>query len=114
MRDCVVILSSHLLFAEGVANRLRQHLHQIPLEIVDPRQPNARTKIISTRPTIVVLDVTDTEVAQFCSLSQLLLWLPESKIIRLDPQKEQIQVLTSQEFPAVEVHDLVEVIEALS
>jgi DNA-binding NarL/FixJ family response regulator len=110
----VVILSSHLLFAEGIASRLHQHLQQITHKIVDPRQPDAMAQIIAARPSIVILDVTDAEVNQFCSLSQLLLSLPGGKVIRLDPQQERIQVVTSEQHPAIEVRDLIEVIEALS
>ncbi len=114
VRTCIVILSSHLLFAESIANRLRQYLQQVALKIVDPRQPEAMAQIIAARPSIVILDVTDAEVNQFCSLSRLLLSLPGGKVIRLDPHQEQIQVVTSEQHPAVEVRDLIEVIETLS
>lgn len=114
MRIRVVILSSHLLFAEAIAGRLHQHLEQITHKIVDPRQPDAMTELVAARPAIVILDVTDTEVNQLCSLSQLLLSLPGGKVIRLDPQQEQIQVVTSKQQPVVEVRDLIEVIENLS
>ncbi len=110
----VVILSSHLLFAEGIANRLHQHLQQIKLEIIDPRQTRAMAQIIAIRPSIVILDITDSQVMQFCSVSQLLLSLPDSgKVIRLDPHQKQIQVLTSEQHPAVNVGDLIEVIKVL-
>ncbi len=113
MRIRAVILSSHLLFAEGISKRLHQYLQQIELKIVNPQQPDAMAQIVAGRPAIVILDVTDAEVMEFCSLSKLLLSLPGSKVIQLDPGQEQIQVVSSQQHPAVEVHDLTEVIEAL-
>ncbi len=111
MQTRVVILSGHSLFAEGVANRLRQYLQQVELEIVDPRQPDVMLQVAAARPSIVILDMTDTVVTRFCSLSKLLRSLPALKVIRLDPQQEQIQIVTSEQRSAVEVHDLVEVIE---
>ena len=112
MQKYVVILSSQSLLAEGVASRLRQYLNHTELEIVDPRQADAMLNIINIQPSILLLDITDAEAVRICSLSKLLLSLPELKIIRLDPQHEQIQVVTSEQHPAVNVHDLIEIIEA--
>ncbi len=110
----VVILSGHLLFAEGVASRLRQYLQHVELEIVDPQQPDVMTQITTAKPTVVILDSTDSETTRRCSLSELLHLLPAIKVIRLYPRQEQIQVVTSEQRPAVEVRDLIEVIEASS
>jgi hypothetical protein len=110
----VVILSAQSLFAEGVASRLRQYLHHTELKIVDPRQSDAMAQIIAVQPAFVLLDVTDSEATRLCSLSKLLLSLPALKIIRLDPRNGQIQVVTSEQRPAVEVRDLIEVIETSS
>jgi DNA-binding NarL/FixJ family response regulator len=110
VRTRVVILSGQSLFAEGIASRLRQCLESVELEIVDPRRPDATAQISAAEASIVILDVTDPGVTQFCSLSELLLSLPRIKIICLDPQQEQIQVVTSEQHPAVEVRDLTEAI----
>jgi len=109
---CVAILSSHLLFAEGIVNRLRQYLHDVEFAIVDPRRPDMMARIAALCPTVVLLDVTDPAAAQLCSLSHLLLTFPGITVIRLDQQNEQIQVLTSEHRPAVRIRDLVEVIVA--
>ncbi len=111
MQTYVVILSTQLLFAEGVVNRLQQYLHHTEIEIVDPRQPDAMTHIIAAQPSIVFLDMTDPEAAQLCSLRRLLGALPALKIIHLDPLHRQIQVVTSEQHPAAKVRDLVEIIE---
>ena len=110
VRMRVVILSSHSLFAEGIASRLRQHLQSVEFEIMDPRQPDAMAQIAATQPSIVILDGTDSGATQSCFLSKLLLTFPKLKVICLDPQQEQIQVVTSEQHRAVKVHDLVEVI----
>lgn len=110
----VVILSDHSLFIEGVTNRLRQYLHQVELKVVDPRQPDAMAQIIALQPSTVILDVTNPEITQLCSLTKLLLSLATVKVIRLDLRQDQIQIVTSEQRPAVEVRDLVEVIEPSS
>ena len=113
VRTCVVILSGHSLFVDGVASRLRQHLQQLELEIVDARQPDAMAQIAAIQPSAVIVDATDPEITQLCLLSRLLLALPGLKVICLDPQREQVQVLTSEQRPAGKVRDLIEVIEAI-
>lgn len=110
VRTRVVVLSGQSLLAEGIASRLRQYLQLVEFEIVDPRQPDAVAQITAARPSIVILDVTDPGVTRFRSLSKLLLSFPKLRIICLDPQHEQIQVVTSEQHPAVEVRDLAEAI----
>ncbi len=111
MQRCVVILSGHSLFAEGVANRLRQYLEQVEITIVNPLQPDAMAQVAAARPSFVILDVTDSEAIRLYPLSKLLLLLPQLKVIRVNPQQGQVQVVTSEQRPAVVVRDLVEVIE---
>lgn len=111
MRRCVVILSGHSLFAEGVASRLRQHLGQLELQVVDARQPDAMAQIDAVQPSAVILDATDPEITHLCLLSRLQLALPGLKVIYLDPQQEQIQVVTSERRTVEQVRDLIEAIE---
>lgn len=108
----VVILSGHSLFAEGVASRLRQHLHELELEVVDPRQPDAIARITAARPSTVILDANDSEVIEACPLGRLLRALPALKVIRLDSQQQEIQVVTSELRSVSEVRDLIKVIES--
>lgn len=68
-------------------------------------------QIIAAQPSIVILDVADAEATRLCSLSELLLLLPTLKVIRLDPRREEIQVVTSEQLSAFDVRDLVEVIK---
>jgi len=110
VRRRVVILSGHSLFAEGVASQLRQHSRELELEVVDIRQPDAMAQIIAARPSAVILDATDSEVARLGLLSRLPLALPELKIVCLDSQQELIQVVTSEQLPADQVRDLLDVI----
>jgi len=107
----IVILSSQLLFAEGVAQRLRQQLQHPTLTIVNPGLPNAMAKLLAAQPSVIILDVADPKVQRLYCLSELLLLLPVTRIIRLDPQQNQLQLVISEQHPASEVRDLVEVIE---
>jgi len=106
----ITILSGQALFAEAIARRLRQYLESVEIDIVDPRQPDAIAQIAAIQASAVVVDITDVEVALFCPLSKLLLSLPQLKVICLDPQQEQVQVVTSEQRTAVNVRDLAEVI----
>lgn len=106
----VVILSSRSLFGEGVATRLRQHLAESDVQTVDARQPDVLSRVIAVQPTVVILDATDVEAAQACSVGDLLKALPSLKLIRLDPQQKQVQVVTSEQRVVDEVRDLIDVI----
>jgi DNA-binding NarL/FixJ family response regulator len=107
----VIILSGYSLFAEGVANRLREYLKQVEIKVINPQHPDAMPQIIAAQPSFVVLDITDPEVTRLCPFSKLLFLLPKLKIIGLNPQREKAQVVTCEQRQAVNVLDLVEVIE---
>ena len=108
----VVILSSQMLFAEAIVNRLRQYLRQVELKIIDPRQPDILDQIVSVQPDVVILDVTDCERTELCSLVELLFSFSKLKIIHLDLHHEHIQVITSEQRAAGRVRDLAEMIES--
>lgn len=106
----VIILSSRSLFVEGVATRLRQHLAEQDVVTVDARQADVLKSVVAAQPSVVILDATDVEAAQACSVGDLLKALPSLKIIRLDPQQKQIQVVVSEQRVVHEVRDLIDVI----
>ena len=107
----VVILSTRSLFVEGVAKRLKQHLPEEYVQVVDARQADALEQVVAARPTSVILDATDLEATQHCPLSKMLNALPWLKVIRLDPNQDKIQVVTSQQYPLAQVNGLLEVIQ---
>ena len=111
MQTRVVIFSNHQLLAEGVVSRLHEYLPRLEVTIIDSQQPDSLAHIVAIEPSVLILDVTDTEAVRLCSLSKLLLLLPTVKILRLDPQQDEIQVVTMQKHPAHNVHDLVALIE---
>ena len=106
----VIVLSSRSLYAEGVLSRLKEHEDQVELRVVDARAEDALDQIVSYAPWAVILDVGDSEASHHCSLAHLLEEIPSLKIVRLDPHRQGFQVVTSQQHPAEEVDDLLEVI----
>lgn len=106
----VVILSGRSLFAEGVSSRLHQHESRLALHTVDSRLEDAFDQVVAARPAVVIVDAMDPDVTLHCSLTQLLMLVPSLKIIRLDPQLPQVQVLTSTEHSAGDVSELVNLI----
>jgi DNA-binding NarL/FixJ family response regulator len=106
----IVILSSRSLFTEGIASRLRQHAEQFEVHHVDSRQADALDQVVSVQPATVIIDASDEEVSQRCSIGAMVDALPSVKIIRLDPQQEHVQVVTSEQRQAGEVRDLIDLI----
>lgn len=107
----VVILSGQSLFAEGIASRLQQCLELIKLEVLVPGQFDIMSQVIAAQPSVVILDDTDPGIEQYCSLDKLLRLLPKLKIILLDLQQEQVQVVNSDQCLVTRVHDLAQVIQ---
>jgi hypothetical protein len=108
-----VVFSSRSLFAEGMAARLRQHLGEHDLVQIDARQPNALQQVIAAEPVAVILDASDEEVNQLAPLSVLLNALPALHIVRLDPQRDEIQVVTSKRREAGQAQDLIDILKSL-
>jgi DNA-binding NarL/FixJ family response regulator len=107
----VIVLSGRSLFAEGVAARLGQQLGPQALVTINVHDTNALQQVIEAEPALVILDSTDEDVAQLCPLGALLNALPALKVVRLNPENDHIQVVTSQWRQAWQVRDLVELIK---
>jgi DNA-binding NarL/FixJ family response regulator len=108
----VVIVSRHSLFAEGVASSLRQQLSEGEIQTIDARAPGCLERLIAAQPSTVILDATDQELEALCPLTKLLNALPSLQVIRLDPQQEQIQVVSSEQRAVAGVHELVKVLKS--
>jgi hypothetical protein len=106
-----VILSSQSIFAEGVAARLKQYLDEPPL-LIDVREGDALGQVVAARPAAVILDASDPAEDRLCSLGTLLTALPAITVVRLDPQKDHVQVVTSAQHSMSQVQDLIDLIKA--
>jgi hypothetical protein len=84
------------MFTEGIATRLGQYLDRIDVQVIDSRGPNCLTKVGEAHPAVIVVEANDENLDMLCPLDQLLGAAPEVKIIRLDPDLDQIHVVTGE------------------
>jgi DNA-binding NarL/FixJ family response regulator len=106
-----VILSGHSLFTEGVAARLREHEDVLDLHMVDSDRSDALQQVVSAQPSAVILDAGDPQVTRHFPLGELFQALPAVRVVRLDPERDQIQLLTGERHLAAEIADLINVIQ---
>lgn len=108
----VVILSSHSLFAEGVLSRLKAHANALELHVVDAEKTDALDQIIAFQPTAVIVCASDIDDNANCPLGRLLRELPDVRIIRLDPMNQGYQLVTSEQYEAEEIQELLGILKA--
>jgi DNA-binding NarL/FixJ family response regulator len=109
-RTRVVVLTAPSLFTEGIATRLREHTDRIELEVVDSRNDDALATAIAARPEVVLLEACDRNADTHCPLDDLLAAVPSVKVIRLDPSRDQIQVVTSEQRTVRDPMDLIGIV----
>lgn len=109
----VVILSGHSLFVEGISTRLRQVLASDEIETIDARHDDAIARVAAAQPAIVILEASDVDVENSCSLSALLNVLSSLTVIRLDRDQDFIQVVTTKKQAVGQVGDLIDMIRAI-
>jgi hypothetical protein len=108
----VVILSSGSVFVESIASRLRQQLKANNVQTIDSRQADVLERVVAAQPAIVIAETTDVKLEQPCAMSGLLAALPKLTVIRLDPQQEHMQVVTSEQRPAGGMSGLIRAIQS--
>lgn len=109
-RKRLVILSGQSLFAEATANRLRQFGDEIQILVLDPNVPDFLKQVQRSKPSLIIMDAQDPDLAKLCPLSELLTAVPGAKVVLLDSQRSYIHVITSEHRQAVEARDLIELI----
>lgn len=107
----VIVYSGHSLFAQGIASRLREYPDEVVVEVFDPRKPRALQRVIEASPRAVILETEGTVANGMEVVCALLRALPTLKVFYVDPQRAQIQVVTSQQRQAVDVQGLVAMIK---
>lgn len=110
----VVILSNRTLLVEGVITRLQQYESRVELHVLDLNQSDLLVKITAIKPTAIILDDKAPLVSQAIPLDKLLRELPTLKVICLDAQCLQTQVIRSEQYRVNEVCDLLELIDPVS
>jgi len=107
----IVILSSHSLFADGVASRLREYPQRIDVRFVDPQQPDYIEQINAIQPAAIVIDAANGESPQCCPLCNLLVSFSNLTIFYLEAQQNDIQIVTSVRHSLNEIRDLIDIVE---
>ncbi|MGA9193314.1 MAG: hypothetical protein WBZ24_16430 [Anaerolineales bacterium] len=105
-RTRVLVLTTHSLFTEGVANRLGQQSDRIDLVVVDSRDAAALSRVLEDAPAVVVFEARDENVECVSPLVELL-GNREVRVIRLDPGRDEVQVVTSQRHNLEDPKDLI-------
>jgi DNA-binding NarL/FixJ family response regulator len=90
----VLVFTAQSLFTEGIANRLGQESDRIDLEVVDSRDRDALRRVLADTPSVVLFEAHDDNVECSSPLVELL-GRPSVKVIRLDPSRDEVQVVTS-------------------
>jgi DNA-binding NarL/FixJ family response regulator len=110
-RHRVAVLVGHSLFAGAIANRLQQHHDRLEVESIDPRASDAQLRLIAAQPATVILDATDRDAMQCCSLDVLVRALPTIKIIYLNSQADPIEIVECGRAVVEGVNDLIDLID---
>lgn len=106
----VVILSSGNLFADGVANRLRQYDNGLIFYKINPQDFDYLNQIEKFNPVTVILNATEKDPHDHCLLCDLLTTFPNLDIFRLSEEPETVQFIRNRECYMEKVQDLVELI----
>jgi hypothetical protein len=109
----IVVLSGRTLFAEGIAASLQRNLEAPEFRTMNTQQPEMIDHLVAYQPAVVILDAADEELRHRCPLDSLLGAMPALTILRLDPQHESLQVVTSRQRPIRSLSEVVRVITSL-
>jgi hypothetical protein len=106
----IVILKGNSLLTEGVISRLMQNPDPPGFLVVDLRQLDALVQVVAAKPSVLILDETDSGVGK--SLwEELWLNLPTLKIVLLDPQSVHVRTVQWDQQQAIDVNSLIHAIE---
>jgi DNA-binding NarL/FixJ family response regulator len=106
----VIVFSSHNIFTEGVANRLREISHSDDIQFIDADEDNFIQKVAELEPSIFIIDSAESDDTQCCLLCELLNEFPDVTIIRLKIHEKDVQVIISTRFAIKNVQDLIDLI----
>ena len=110
MRQQVVIMSDHSLFAQGVASRFKQYPERVHLHFVNPGDDDSFDQIAAIRPAAVILSSSEADMKESGLLCDLISAFPSIRIIRLAVDQDPVQVITSEQSQLNEVRDLLDLL----
>lgn len=107
----IAILTGHSLLADGIISRLREYPETLELRVFDNKEPNVMTDIETFHPLAVILEESESQQFESCSLKQILNILPSPVVIYLRLGQPRIQIIQSEQCPANGVRELVDIIQ---
>jgi DNA-binding NarL/FixJ family response regulator len=105
----VVVFYAHSLFAEGVAALL--HRQGVDVVTVPALEGDVAKRLKALRPQVVILDSHDPCLSSELTVMGLLELSPRSRVIRLDLDRDRLEVYQKQRWAALKGQDLVKVIQ---
>lgn len=106
----VVALTSQALYSAGVINRLEQYSDQLDLVRIDVGKDDVMDVVENHHPQAVIIDTNFEDEVAHCPLEEFVRRVPAVKVIRLDPEREGFEVLTSEQHSASAVGELIKVL----
>ncbi len=106
-----VIIYGDSIFLSGIAETLRT---DSGLKVVEIHPRDGKMKLERSQPDIVLVDASQTSLDQLTALMLSFRSRPGLPFISLNADDKQLTVLSSQQYPAVSLPDLTQVIKNFS
>jgi len=103
-----VIVYGDSIFLSGIAETLRADLE---LRVVEIQTQNSEVKLKNSQPDIVVVDSSQISLDQVSLLMLSFPSRPGLPFISLNADAKQLTVLSSQQYPAVSLPDLTQILK---
>ena len=107
----VVVLAHHSLFADGLASSLAQYSDIFDVHLIDGVKADTQQKLRRLQPVIVVMDTLDTELMLALPAVQVLQILPNTKIIQINCNSDDVQIISSEQQRVSQFAELVAVLQ---
>jgi DNA-binding NarL/FixJ family response regulator len=112
LRHLVVVLSRQSLFVEGIASLLREQPQFFKVVVVDTvHDQDGFSQLIAIAPELIILDAFDKNLVSEFPLKSLLDYLPNTKIIQLNCNKDSIQLFKCEHWHMQESGSLISLIQ---
>lgn len=105
----VVVFYGSSLFAEGVAALLRRQ--GVDVVAVPAVERGAAKRLRALKPQVVILDSDDPALSSELTVMDLLEVSPQSRVVRLDLEKDRLEVYQKKRWAVAKSSDLVRVIQ---
>lgn len=109
----IALISGQSLLVEGVASRLKSHLDKMVPKLLSPHEDDVLSRLILLQPAAIIFDSRDPGARKVCALPDLLHLLPETKVMILDSQQSELQIISSQREAIADAQALLEQVLAI-